>query len=103
MALATNTIDLAAECRALAQRAREAAAVLALAPTTAKDHWLRSAANCLEERSDEILAANELDLSAATTAGLTSAQIDRLRLTPTRLRAATDGMRQVATLPDPVG
>jgi glutamate-5-semialdehyde dehydrogenase len=103
MPRATNTLDLATECRALARRARDAASALALAETAAKDRWLGTAADRLDERSDEILAANELDLAAATTAGLTLAQIDRLRLTPTRLRAATDGMRQVATLPDPVG
>jgi glutamate-5-semialdehyde dehydrogenase len=103
MPRATNSLDLATECRGLARRARDAAAALALVETAAKDRWLRTAADRLDERSGEILAANELDLAAATTAGLSSAQIDRLRLTPARLRSATDGMRQVATLPDPVG
>ena len=103
MGRATNTLDLAAECRSLAQRARDAATTLALAQTAAKDGWLRAAADRLEERSDEILAANELDLSAASAAGLTSAQLDRLRLTPARLRSGAEGLRQVAALADPVG
>jgi glutamate-5-semialdehyde dehydrogenase len=55
------------------------------------------------QRQAELLAANERDLGGATEQGLTAAQIDRLRLTPDRLRAAAAGLREVAALPDPVG
>ena len=50
-----------------------------------------------------ILAANALDMEAAGANGLTSAIKDRLFLDSKRLRAMADGVRQVASLPDPVG
>jgi glutamate-5-semialdehyde dehydrogenase len=94
-------IDLAAQCAALGRRARTAARTLAQLPTAAKDKWLLAAAAALETQTADILAANERDLAAAD--GLTKAQIDRLRLTPARIQAAAEGMREVAALSDPVG
>src|SRR5207237_10409173 len=41
--------------------------------------------------------------AAASDLGLTAAQVDRLRLTPERIRAAAQGVHEVAALPDPVG
>jgi glutamate-5-semialdehyde dehydrogenase len=93
--------DLAAYCADLGRRARVASRALAVAPTAVKDRWLLHAARAVEERRAEVLAANEQDLAAAS--GLGKAQLDRLRLTPERLRSAADGLRQVAALPDPVG
>ncbi len=95
--------DFADYCAALGRRARAAARALASLTTAAKDAWLRAAADALEKHTDELLAANERDLAAAEANGLTKAQIDRLRLTPVRIKAAADGMREVAALPDPVG
>jgi glutamate-5-semialdehyde dehydrogenase len=97
------TPDLAAACRDMAQRARVAAGVLAATRTDRKDRWLHRAALALETRQAELLAANELDLAAAREHGLTAAAVDRLRLTPDRLRDAAAGLREVAALPDPVG
>ena len=68
-----------------------------------KDRWLKRAAAALIERGIEILAANERDLAAAPGFGLGAAQIDRLRLTTSRLKGMADGLREVAALPDPVG
>jgi glutamate-5-semialdehyde dehydrogenase len=79
------------------------AAALATAPTAAKDAWLRASADALEDRRAEVLSANALDLADAEGGGLSAAQVDRLRLTPARLRAAAEGLREVAALPDPVG
>src|SRR5262249_9575557 len=76
---------------------------LARAGTARKDRWLRRAADALTSRQSEILAANERDLTLAREHGLSSAQIDRLRLTPDRLRAAGAGLGELAALPDPVG
>jgi glutamate-5-semialdehyde dehydrogenase len=90
-------------CVKLGRQARAAARALAVLPTAAKDTWLRAAADALETHVDELLTANERDLAAAETSKLTKAQIDRLRLTPSRIKAAADGMRQVAALPDPIG
>lgn len=97
------TPDLTTYCSELARRAKAASAVLATAPTAAKDLWLRAAADALEDRRDDLLAANALDVAAARDGGLTSAQVDRLTLTPARLHSAAEGLREVALLPDPVG
>jgi glutamate-5-semialdehyde dehydrogenase len=95
--------DLLAACAEMARRARAAGRALATARGALKDRWLHRAAALLHERQDEILAANRQDLAEASGQGLNSASIDRLRLTPERLRSAADGLREVAALPDPVG
>src|SRR4051794_7619754 len=99
----TSPTELADYCLGLARRARAAAQALAVSPGALKDRWLRRAADALLERQHELLAANEHDLAAARDLGLEAAALDRLRLTPDRLRAAAAGLREVATLPDPVG
>jgi glutamate-5-semialdehyde dehydrogenase len=95
--------DLSGYCADLGRRARAAARALATVAGAAKDRWLLQAAQGLETRAGAVLAANEEDLAAARSLGLSAAQMDRLRLTPDRLRAAADGLREVAALPDPVG
>jgi glutamate-5-semialdehyde dehydrogenase len=95
--------DLAAYCADLGRRARAASRALATVPGAAKDRWLLAAAAALVDRRDEVLAANERDVALAREHRLTSAQVDRLRLTPDRLCGAADGLRTVAALPDPVG
>jgi glutamate-5-semialdehyde dehydrogenase len=87
----------------LARRARAASRLLATASGTSKNAWLLRTAQELEQRGDEVFAANEKDLAGAAELGLSAAQIDRLRLTPARLRDAASGLREVAALPDPVG
>ena len=87
----------------LGERAAAAARVLATASTAAKDAALHAAADLLRERTAEILDANAADVAAAEQAGTTPTVVDRLRLTAARVDAMADGLRQVATLPDPVG
>jgi glutamate-5-semialdehyde dehydrogenase len=95
-------MDLSAYCNDVARRAKAAAQVLATASQSQKNEWLQDTAAALVTRTDEILAANALDVAAAAQY-LGSAQLDRLRLTPERLGAAAAGLREVAALPDPVG
>jgi glutamate-5-semialdehyde dehydrogenase len=87
----------------LGRRAREASRSLATATGARKNGWLLRSAEALHQRAEEILQANALDLAAAAERGLTSSQIDRLRLTPERIAAAAAGLREVAALPDPIG
>jgi len=87
----------------LGHRARDAARVLALASTAAKDEALTRAADLLVDRADEILAANTQDVGRAETAGTAATVVDRLRLTEARVAAMAGGLRTVAGLPDPVG
>src|SRR5688572_3151985 len=60
-------------------------------------------ADALLAREDEVLAANAEDVARAAGAGTPPNVIDRLRLTPDRLAAMAQGLRDVAALPDPVG
>lgn len=88
---------------ALGRRSKTASRVLARASSAQKDAALRAAAELLEARSDEIIAANGLDVAAAEHEGLSPTVIDRLRLTAARVSSMAAGLRQVAGLPDPVG
>ena len=90
-------------CLSLASHAKAAASKLALVRTDAKNAWLLAAADRLDREAESVLKANAKDVTAAPGFGLSAASVDRLKLTPSRLKAATDGMRQVAALPDPVG
>ncbi len=89
--------------RDIAERARAAAYRLAVLPTTVKNAALEAVAQRLETERDALIAANEKDLTAGEQNGLSSALLDRLRLTPERIAGMADGVRQVAALPDPVG
>jgi glutamate-5-semialdehyde dehydrogenase len=86
-----------------AYRSREAAAVLAPLPRATKDDVLLAIADALEVRTSEIIEANQLDIAAARKAGSSDAIVDRLTLTPERVRAIAADVRDVAALPDPVG
>ncbi|GAC1610643.1 MAG: glutamate-5-semialdehyde dehydrogenase [Mycobacteriales bacterium] len=91
------------EVRAVATRARTAAAALAPLPRKTKDAALLAMAEALEAATGRILAANSADVAAGRQAGTTESMIDRLSLTDDRVIAMADGLRHVATLPDPVG
>ena len=93
--------DAASLLDTAARAARAAAAIVARAPSPAKDLALREAAAALRRQAPAILAANAADLEAAP--GLTSAFRDRLTLTPARIEAMAAGLEDVAALPDPVG
>ena len=95
--------DLKHLCESLANQARSASYALASATTVQKNAWLLASADVIERQSDAIRVANDTDLSAARLTGMTTANIDRLTLTPARLRAMAEGLRQVAVLPDPIG
>ncbi|GLW14030.1 glutamate-5-semialdehyde dehydrogenase [Streptomyces kronopolitis] len=86
-----------------ARRAREAAAVLAPLPRTARDAALLAIADALVERTEAIVAANAEDVAAAREAGTAESVVDRLTLTPERIAAIAADVRQVVALPDPVG
>jgi glutamate-5-semialdehyde dehydrogenase len=95
--------ELTEQCREMARRAKAAAAALAVASTEQKNNWLRSAADQIVKSAEFILAANQRDVMAARENGLAAAVVDRLTLTPPRIMAVAEGLRQVAALPDPVG
>lgn len=87
----------------MGQRARVAAAALALCPTSQKANALIAGAAALRAQRDAILAANARDMAAGAAQGLSAAMLDRLRLDGARLEAIAAGVEAVAHLPDPVG
>ena len=89
--------------RAMAEAARLASRRLALATGKLRNDWLRSSAQALCDRRDEVLAANGQDVQAATAAETSSAAIDRLTLNPSRIDEMAQSLRDVAALPDPLG
>ena len=89
--------------RDLTSRARAAADLVAELTSDVKDAALRRAADRLERGTELLLAENARDLDMARENGLAEALIDRLTLTKERVGAIAEGLRQVASLPDPVG
>lgn len=87
----------------MGEAARAAAAELAFASAERKHAALIAAADAVTAREDEILAANAEDLAYAAEKGLSPAMVDRLTLTPARLRGIVDSLRMIAEQPDPVG
>ncbi|SEP99544.1 MULTISPECIES: glutamate-5-semialdehyde dehydrogenase [Pseudomonas] len=87
----------------LGRAAREASRLLARASTAQKNKALLSVADALDRARPLLVEANERDLAAGRVAGLDSALLDRLALTPARIDGMIAGLRQVAALPDPVG
>ena len=87
----------------LAAEARVASRALAAMPSDTKDAVLRSWADALESRATEILAANSVDLAAARTNDISEALVDRLCLDEARIQEMAEGLRMLATLPDPIG
>ncbi|MCE9547256.1 MAG: glutamate-5-semialdehyde dehydrogenase [Planctomycetia bacterium] len=102
MAIADST-SLKQYCVDVARRAQAASQTLSAVTGGAKNAWLTMSAQRLRERASEILAANQLDLAAAPSFGLTGAAIDRLRLSTERIDDIAVGLEQVAALPDPIG
>jgi glutamate-5-semialdehyde dehydrogenase len=87
----------------LARRAKQASRELATASTATKNAALHAAAQALDAGIDAILDGNSQDVRNAEEAGIAPGLVDRLRLDAGRIAAMAGGLRQVATLPDPVG
>lgn len=88
---------------ACARRARVAARVLRTLNRNAKDAALHAMADALVDQAERIVSVNADDVVRARGNGTSEAIIDRLTLTPDRVRAIADALRDVAALPDPVG
>lgn len=87
----------------LGRRAKAASRVLATASTARKDAALLAAADALVAATGDVLAANAVDVARAEAEGVSPTVVDRLRLDEKRVASMAAGLRQVASLPDPVG
>jgi len=95
--------DIATGIAELAMAARAAARALARADAGSRNAALEAIAAALDAGREELAAANGRDLEAGRRAGLDQAALERLELTPARIDAMIEGVRQVVELPDPVG
>jgi glutamate-5-semialdehyde dehydrogenase len=87
----------------MGQQARAASRLMMKAPTALKNQVLLNVANLIEQSHDQITAANQKDIQTTKEKGLDDAFVDRLTLTPARISAMVESLRQVATLVDPIG
>lgn len=86
-----------------AQVAKKTAREVANFPGHVKDSALLNIADHLKSRQEEVLRANKEDYEAGKRNDLDDALMDRLLLTPDRLDAVAEDVRNLVTLPDPVG
>jgi glutamate-5-semialdehyde dehydrogenase len=94
--------EISSIVRRLAEDARAAYGVLAEAKNEQKDMALVQSALAIREHASAIFHANEKDILEGKAAGLTEAQLDRLKLDDKRIEALAQSLETVATMPDPV-
>jgi glutamate-5-semialdehyde dehydrogenase len=87
----------------LGAEARKAARIVAASSTEARNRALLASAAALDGARGRLIEANGQDLEKGAANGLDAPLMDRLELTPARIDAMLEGLRQVAALPDPVG
>jgi glutamate-5-semialdehyde dehydrogenase len=95
--------DITGLVRKIVERSQSAARQLAKLPSGVKNDALRRMAAALEAEESALTTLNARDVERAQENGLSSAMIDRLRLTPKRIGEMARGLREIAILPDPIG
>jgi glutamate-5-semialdehyde dehydrogenase len=85
------------------RRAKSASRVLAVADAVKKNRALELAAKKIKENRDYLIKENEKDIEFAVNNGISSAMVDRLRLTDKRIDDMAAGLLQLVNLPDPIG
>ncbi len=96
-------MDIKQYMQQLGQQARQAGRAISKAETSQKNRALLSIAEAIAAGSADLVVENQKDLQAAKDNGMDAASLDRLQLTPARIDAMIEGLKQVAALPDPVG
>lgn len=99
---ALNT-QLSPELLIKLESAKEASRVLGTLSTAQKNKALEAIADAIDANHSLILEANALDMDKAEASGMSSGMLDRLRFTPERLSSLAQAVRDVISLPDPVG
>src|SRR5690554_961145 len=101
--MSTTVTDVNACMDLVGRQARTASRLMARATTAQKNAALLAMADAIDARREPLQQANEKDLAAGREKGLDDAMLDRLALTPARIDTMVEGLRQVATLQDPIG
>jgi len=91
------------EVRQKAQLAGIACSALGGLTTAQKNDALLAAANALVEHDEAIIAANQEDLARGRSNGTSESLLDRLALNEQRILGIAEGLRQIVSLPDPIG
>ncbi len=99
----TLITDIADYMSRVGLAAREASRAIGRASTAQKNQSLNAIAEQILAQAGELKRANALDLAAGREKGLAEALLDRLELTDERIASMAEGLRQIATLPDPIG
>lgn len=99
----TEQFDIPAYMQTLGRQARAASRVLSRAETGARDTALHAIADAILASREQLKSENCKDMESGRKHGLDAALLDRLELTDARIDTMAEGLRQVATLPDPVG
>lgn len=87
----------------LGQKARSASRAMAKADTAAKNQALLTIAGAIRRDAALLRAANEQDLAAARSSGLSDAMLDRLSLSDKAIATMAEGLEQIVSLSDPIG
>ena len=85
------------------QAAKNASYKLALLSSDTKNQVLRDCAKFITENSDEIIAANKLDMEAGKSKNMSEGLLDRLLLTDERIKGIAASLEELALLSDPIG
>ena len=85
------------------QAAKNASYKLALLSSDTKNQVLRDCAKFIVENSDEIIAANKLDMEAGRSKNMSEGLLDRLLLTDERIKGIAASLEELALLSDPIG
>ncbi|MCM1154619.1 MAG: glutamate-5-semialdehyde dehydrogenase [Roseburia sp.] len=87
----------------MGERAVAARYIMQTLSSAKKDHALNQIADAFVMRQEEILTANARDYQTGEANGMRPALLDRLKLTPERIAAMSEGLRQISRLTDPIG
>ncbi len=96
-------MDIKHYMQTVGAEARKASRLMASASTNTKNLALTHIADAILRDKAALLAANKQDIDAARANGLDAAMLDRLTLTEKSIHSMAEGLRQIATLPDPIG
>ncbi|MEW6764004.1 MAG: glutamate-5-semialdehyde dehydrogenase [Pseudomonadota bacterium] len=96
-------MDITEYMHAMGRKARAASRAMARADGATRNRALLLIADAIERDADALRAANRQDMEAARAGGLEPALLDRLALSESAIKTMVEGLRQIVTLPDPVG
>ncbi|MCC2958004.1 glutamate-5-semialdehyde dehydrogenase [Massilia sp. IC2-477] len=96
-------MDITEHMHSMGRQARAASRAMARADGATRNRALLLIADAIERDADLLRAANRQDMDAARAGGLEPALLDRLALSDSAIKTMVDGLRQIVSLPDPVG